>query len=234
MHTKKKNLSYTKCSSDAESGAERLNSIQAHALLRLDISLYSFPDADPGTEDKTKRIEFKQTKIVRSRLQEISDGTEDTSESSAGCSKGIAGSVGGGLERAGGGGVAGRWLDDNCGGSVVVNVWGSWGGWHDWGHWGGRDNWDVWDRAWDVGVGVGPLGEAQGGGLGDGVGLVGPGDLSCDRAVGGVGRLDLSNVDWDSGDSRVLWDGSCLAVSGNDGGAGAGNEEGGSSELHFG
>jgi len=82
-------------------------------------------------------------------------------------------------------------------------------------------------------VGVCPLGQAQGSGLGDGVGLVSPCDLGRNWAVGGVGRDDLSNIDWDGGDSLVLWDWGWVAISGDDRGAGASNEEGGSSELHF-
>lgn len=71
---------------------------------------------------------------------------------------------------------------------------------------------------------TGAVGDGEGGGLRDGVGLAGVGDLGGLRAVGGVGGDDLSHV------------GGASAVLGGDRGGGNASQSGGgdgSSETHF-
>jgi hypothetical protein len=81
-----------------------------------------------------------------------------------------------------------------------------------------------------VGDGAWAVGDGQGRGRLDCVGLSTVGEDGGQWAVGCQGGDDLSGPDWQS---LVLW-GFWEAISANNGGAGAGNEEsGGNGVLHF-
>jgi hypothetical protein len=80
-----------------------------------------------------------------------------------------------------------------------------------------------------VGDGAWAVGDGQGGGRLDGVGLSSVGEDGGQRAVGCQGCDDLSGPDWSS-----LVGSWATPSTANDGSAGAGHEEsGGNGELHF-
>jgi hypothetical protein len=122
---------------------------------------------------------------ITHRLQNVSSETKEASKTSGGADNGT---VGTGAE---------GWLGD------------SWGGRADWSNWGDRDG--VVGVCWNRRLGAGladhnwgnldwlgdsarAVGDCQGGGLSDGVGLVIEGQGSGLWAVGGVGGVDLSNI----------------------------------------
>lgn len=144
-------------------------------------------------------------------LEDKSGDTEDTGQTGAGEGSGLAST--GGRDRNGlgggdgtGGGDSG--LADDGSGDGDGAVLGGSGAVVALDH-GRGDDW--------LGDSAGAVSDGQGGGRGDGVGLVTVGDDSSGRAVGGVGRDDLSDV----GDVLVSQ------------GAGGGEDKGGSGELHF-
>jgi len=148
-----------------------------------------------------------------SRLQDVGDETEDSSKTSTGGSDGLVGST-----SESGNGRSDRSASASCvdrgdaGGGVAVGS-GSV-------HWGAS-------RARSGGVdGLGDcaraVGDGQGGGLGDGVGLAVVGDLSRGRADRGVGGHNLRDIGRGSGGVAV--------TSGSAGDEGSSSSD---SEAHF-
>lgn len=104
-----------------------------------------------------------------------------------------------------GSGVTG-WVRGNWG-AASWDGWGSGRGSASWGRWGG--SWGRWGSSRGRGAvdwladGARAVGDGQGGGRADGVGVAAVGDGGGGRAVGGVGGDDLGGVDWRLGGAGV-------------------------------